>query len=278
MKTIRIFLMTLLVAGMFLGCDKVEEPYLINKGPVGSSGGETGKRVVLVEEFTGHYCPNCPEASLQLQTYKALYGDQIIVIAIHAGWVAYTYGGDFTADYQTPAGTELNSYFGVSANPSGMVSRKEFGGSRILDKDEWQAPIEQLIAEDALAEIALESDYNDSDRTAEITVEMEVLNPETLDYKFCLVVIENDIVSPQKNNNPNVGDTPAILDWQHKHMLRGDVNGTWGETIDATTGATSKTYSYTLPAEWDEENCAFIGFIYRDDTKEILHAAEVDVK
>lgn len=266
-----------MAAGMFFGCDKVEEPFLINKGPAGSGGGETGKRVVLVEEFTGHYCTNCPEASLQLNTYKELYGDQMIVVAIHAGWVAYPYGGDYAADYQTTAGTTLNDYFGVNANPSGMVSRKEIDGSRVLGKDQWQTPIEQLIEEEALAEISLGSEYNDSDRSADITVEMEVFNPESVDYKFCLVVIEDDIVSPQSNNNPDVGDTPTIHDWKHKHVFRGDVNGTWGETIDSALGVISKTYSFSLAENWNADNCAFVGYIYRDDTKEVIHAAEVHV-
>lgn len=276
MKTLRIFMMTLLAAAMFMGCDKVEEPYLVNKGPVGSGGGEVGKRVILVEEFTGHRCTNCPEAALELANLKALYGEQLLIVAVHAGWFA-TPLGEFTADYQTEAGTTINDYFGVQANPSGMVSRMEVDGARVLGKDEWQPAIESILEEDALAEISIESEYNDGNRTAEVSVEMEVLNPEAVDYKFCLVVIEDDIESPQSNNNPDVGDTPTIHDWHHKHVLRGDVNGTWGEDMDAASGATTKNYSFTLHEDWNADNCAFIGYIYRDDTKEIIHAAEVHV-
>ena len=277
MKTLRIFILTIMAAGLFFGCDKIEEPYLINKGPVGSGGGEAGKRVILVEEFTGHRCTNCPEAAIELANLKAQYGEQLLTIAVHAGFFAWPLGSEFPADYQTEAGTAINDFFGVQSNPSGMVSRIDFEGSRILGKDEWQPAIESLLDQDALADISIETTYDESTRKADISVEMEVLDPEDADYLFCLVVIEDDIVSPQSNNNPDVGDTPTIHDWHHKHVFRGDVNGTWGEAIDASSGATTKNYSFTLNEDWNADNCAFIGYIYRDDTKEILHAAEAHV-
>lgn len=260
-------------------CDKVEEPFLINKGPVGSGGGgEAGKRVILVEEFTGHRCTNCPEAAVELANLKAQYGEQLLVVAIHAGFFAWPLD-EFTADYQTEAGTAISDYFGLSSNPSGMVSRMEFDGSRMLGKDEWQPAIASLLEEEALAQIAMESTYDAENRTAAVDVEMELFAPqEGVAYKFCLVAIENDIVSPQANNNPDIGETPTIHDWHHKHVLRGAVNGTWGEPVDVASGVVSKEYSYELPEAWNEDNCAFIGYLYRDDTKEILHAAEVHVK
>jgi thiol-disulfide isomerase/thioredoxin len=276
MKRLNIYIMMLLTAVLFFSCDKVDEPYLINKGPVGSGGGETGKRVILVEEFTGHRCTNCPEAAIELANLKAQYDDQMIIIAVHAGFSAMPLG-EFTADYRTDAGNTLNDFFGVTANPSGMVSRAEFDGSRVLGKDEWQSAIESLLDDDAMAEIALESSYNNSTREAEVSAEIEVLDPESADYKFCLVLIEDDIESPQSNNNPDVGDTPTIHDWHHKHVLRGAVNGTWGETFDAASGATTRSYTFEIAEDWNEDNCAFVAYIYRDDTKEVIHAAEIHV-
>ncbi|NCD42222.1 MAG: hypothetical protein EOL88_09040 [Bacteroidia bacterium] len=114
------FVMVLLMV-LFTGCDKIEAPYLINKGPVEGGGGETGKRVILLEEFTGHACVNCPEAALLLNDLKTLYGEQLLVISVHAGFFAMPLG-ELTADYRTAAGTAINDYFGVTANPSGMVS------------------------------------------------------------------------------------------------------------------------------------------------------------
>ena len=276
MKRFNIYIMMLFTAGLFFSCDKVEEPYLINKGPVGSGGGETGKRVILVEEFTGHRCTNCPEAAIELANLKAQYGEQMLIIAVHAGFFAMPLG-EFTADYRTDAGNTINDFFGVAANPSGMVNRTEFDGSRVLGKDEWQSAIESLLDDDAMAEIGLESSYNNSTREAEVSAEIEVLDPESADYKFCLVVIEDDIESPQSNNNPDVGDTPTIHDWRHKHVLRGAVNGTWGESFDASSGATTRTYTFEIAEDWNADNCAFVGYIYRDDTKEVIHAAEIHV-
>ena len=49
----------------------------------------TVKRKVLVEEFTGQRCLNCPEAANELARLQAQYGgDTLIVVAIHGGRLA----------------------------------------------------------------------------------------------------------------------------------------------------------------------------------------------
>ncbi|NCD42313.1 MAG: hypothetical protein EOL88_09500, partial [Bacteroidia bacterium] len=107
---------------------------------------------------------------------------------------------------------------------------------------------------------------------------LRVFNPEDDDYYFSLVLIEDDIVSPQKNSNPNVGETPIIHDYHHRHVLRGDINGIWGEQVDIAAGnQVTGTHTYTLSGEWEPENCSIIGYLYRNSTKEILHAAGVQV-
>ncbi|NCD42221.1 MAG: hypothetical protein EOL88_09035, partial [Bacteroidia bacterium] len=72
-----------------------------------------------------------------------------------------------------------------------------------MGKDQWQGAIEALLQEDAPAEIALESEYDETHGTTSITYNLRVFNPEDDDYYFSLVLIEDDIVSPQKNSNPN---------------------------------------------------------------------------
>ncbi len=105
----------------------------------------------------------------------------------------------------------------------------------------------------------------------------------TLDRNLRLVVVlaENGIVKPQKNNDPGSGDTPVIEEYVHNHVLRSAITSTWGSSI-AVAGTPNpeslvKSFKYILKEEYVPENCSVIAFVYDDDTKEVLQAIEVDV-
>ena len=59
-------------------CDIVEGPYITDA----DSYINTDKKV-LIEDFTGHLCTNCPEAAREISAIHDVYGDQIIALAIH---------------------------------------------------------------------------------------------------------------------------------------------------------------------------------------------------
>ena len=54
---------------------------------------------ILLEDYTGHKCGNCPRAAEKAEELKEIYGDQLIPIAIHAGFFASDFGGNFTTDF-----------------------------------------------------------------------------------------------------------------------------------------------------------------------------------
>ena len=57
-------------------CDKIEPPYSSgNTNPIDTT---SVKRNILIEDFTGHTCPNCPAAAAELETIHSIYGNQII--------------------------------------------------------------------------------------------------------------------------------------------------------------------------------------------------------
>ena len=64
----------------FTACDEVDENERFVEMPARES-----KRNVLVEEFTGQQCTNCPDAHKALATLSEQYGSNLIVVGIHAG-------------------------------------------------------------------------------------------------------------------------------------------------------------------------------------------------
>ena len=270
-------LFTILAFSLFIiSCDKIDEPYTKKN----NGGGDTNNvvRKVLLEDYTGHKCVNCPAAAIIAHDLKDYYKERLIIMSVHAGYFAMpSSSGDYSYDFRTPVGNELDQYFGISniGNPNGMVNRKKISGSQVINPNNWGTAIGDIIDLPPDASISIENTFNNTSRKLSMNVETKLLNQISGNYSLCVYILEDSIVAAQKNNDPAVGDTPDILDYVHRHVLRGSVNDTWGESIGTETAA--KNYSYTLNAEWDADNCYILAFIYNDDSKEIIQAEEKKV-
>lgn len=280
MKTLKIFFPLLIIFSLFiLSCDKIDKPYLkkLDKDTP-DPGDETRK--ILLEEFTGHKCPNCPEGSQIAQDLGVIYGEQLILVSIHAGFFAKPdQAGLYTADFRTTGGTAYNDYFGVQSYPSGMVNRKEYTGKLSLSKDEWEPAINELFQCPVQAKIEITPNYNAQNRHLEITTETTFLEDLTGTFSLCTYIIENNVVAPQKNDNEELGPSPDWEDYVHNHLLRLVVNGTWGEPVnDGQSITPNETYEsgciIALNENWVADNCYIVSYVYNNDTKEVIQAEE----
>src|SRR6185503_2892836 len=117
MKTLRIPI--LILAGLFLvwaSCEKIDKPYIEGSHIVDTTHTSTADtfftdttpqpRIVLLEDYTGHKCGNCPSAATKAAELKTLYGDKVVVMALHVGDFAKTSGTIFSYDFRTVPGTE----------------------------------------------------------------------------------------------------------------------------------------------------------------------------
>ncbi|MEN8225882.1 MAG: Omp28-related outer membrane protein [Bacteroidota bacterium] len=113
-------------------------------------------KVVLLEEFTGHLCVNCPEATKLSHDLKQTYGEQLLLLAIHAGDLAEPSGSPYENDLRTTAGTTIYNHFAPVGVPTGMVNRTEFGGGVVLFKDSWEPAIQALTEQPQQASISID--------------------------------------------------------------------------------------------------------------------------
>jgi thiol-disulfide isomerase/thioredoxin len=278
MKMISKILALLLLSVMMIpSCDIVEEPYLVPVGSGNGPGPDDQIRKVLLEDYTGQKCPNCPAAAEIAHNLKTLYGEQLILLTVHAGfYAAPDADGEFTADFRTVEGNELNIFFEIPAYPMGMVNRTEYNGSMILLKDSWEPAVAIQTDLEAEAVITITNTYSTGTRKLDCLLETEFL--ETMDgtYNICAFITESGIISPQQTNQ-NV-DTNYV----HNHVLRGSMNGTWGDAVgeDGQAIAVSmltNSYSFTLPSGWNADNCSVVAFIYNTANNEVVQAEEKSV-
>ena len=278
MKVLKLLSVVIALLFVLSACEKVAPPY-VEKSDHG--GGDTSKvlKRVLLEDYTGHTCVNCPDAAKIAHDLKELYGNRLVVIAVHSGYFAEPHPGIFENDYRTEAGNEWTSYFGIQSYPSGIVNRvPSTSGSYVYPKEKWGELVSaEMQQEEADADIKIKNTFSGGALTTEIDVEF--LNMLEGTYYLEVCITEDSIVSAQKNENPTIGETPVIYDYVFMHMLRGSVNGTWGENIfgePVQTGKTySKSYQYTITGK--PEHSHVVAFIYNYETKSVVQVAEAAV-
>lgn len=245
------------------GCDIIEEPY-INSGVENPDNGETVQKILL-EEFTGHQCPNCPEGAEIIKQLKNLYGNRLIVVAYHSGFFARTSTG-FTTDYRTAVGSELDTYYGIQAYPSGLVNRSN---NEVLGRFAWATASAQVAEMTPTLELNITHEYNSTNKSLSVTVNSTAKEPLN-NLNICVFITESGIISPQLSTDG------TIPEYEHKHVFRASLNGTWGTSIFEGGANADQSQSITVSGNiddaWNESNIDIICFAYDSETEEVIQA------
>ena len=268
MKKIVFYLSIFVVAGMILNsCDKIDAPYTRTKSATDTT--TTAVRKILLEEFTGHKCPNCPAGSLIAHDLKEAHPNQIILVSIHAGMFALPDPqpiplGDFTYDFRTTVGNTIHDFFYIDTYPNAMISRIKSGPDKYeIGTDYWGQTVDSLLNDVPLASIAITSTYYASANKVIASVNTSFLQDLAGSYNLCVYLTEDSIVKPQINQNAPGGVT---LNYVHMHVLRAAFNGAWGDQIvtSAVTAGTmiNKTYELSLGSDLVPKNCHIVAFLY----------------
>jgi hypothetical protein len=285
MKTKKIFSLFLILTIAFLSaCDIVEEPYLKDNSGGGEIDPGENVRKVLLEDYTGHDCVNCPEAAVEAEDLQEIYGDQLIVMAVHAGWFARPIPADpYLANYYgCPAGETWLTFFNATANPVGLVNRTQTSpGNYLVDVGEWGSRISAELEKEPDAKMTIENTFNEATSKLETKITTQFFSSQTDAYNLLVCITQDSIIDGQKNNNASIGETPLIEEYVFMHMLRTSVNGDWGEIL--TDGSVEegidyeKSYTITFEDDWVPKNCHVVAFVYNTENKTIVQAEEASV-
>lgn len=268
--------LTLLLALIWVGCDTVSQDEFKELSAGSGGGGKPSgerKRIVLVEDFTGHQCGNCPRASEAVEVITDTYQDQVAVVAIHCGFFART-DNKYRTDYTTTVGNSIDSYFGASAAglPQGMVNRKEIAGSRLLSHTRWINEVAADLAQDPQVYLNISNTFDPTTRELSCQVSMEYLQDLPEGYQLSVFLTESGIVSIQKDYQATPQD---IENYTHKHVFRASLNGVWGDPVAAGAAGSAdftKSYSLTLSQDWQAENCEIVAFVHHEKDHFVLQA------
>ena len=212
-------------------------------------------RAVLIEDFTGQRCVNCPVATDEISRLVEQYGeDAVIAVGIHSGPLGFT-GNSKYEGLKTEVGDTYYYHWGVTQQPMGMVNRVT--GPSLYTT--WAGTVRTELERPSTLSLSVENTYDEASRTVTIDAKAFGTNG-TTNGKLQVWLLEDSIVSIQYM--PGGG---ANTDYVHNHVFRATVNGTWGEDVTVEEGQTTeKKYTYTLPEKWNADKMAVVAFVYND--------------
>ncbi len=264
MKTINIILSAFLLL-FAISCDQITGD--VNEIPNIDTSSTNVVQKVLLEDFTGYTCGNCPAAHDVIKQLEKTYGERLIPIAIHVGSFAEPYP-EHPYDFRTPEGNSYDEFFGNSKAglPNGMINRKKFSNSYITRHTKWASLVSAELQNEPFLSIKLNVSYNENTRKIDVSTNLHYLKNSTSQDYLVLLIVEDSIIQFQKDYR--LGENQNILDYVHNHVLRGSINSAWGERI-SSSGITAGNkfnlnHSYIIPQskDWKPKNIHIIAYVY----------------
>lgn len=264
-----------------ISCDVIDDP-IKGDGPVNPpTGNDTVYRNILIEDFTGHRCKNCPKASKAIEQIVDLYGDRVIPLAIHSGASTFTDPNppDYPTDFTTQDGDDIAAFFGgIPAQPIGMVSRADYTGSGVghfKTYTSWAGETASRIDELAIADIVATATINGS--SVETDAEVIFIGAQNGTYKIAAYLKENDIVAPQL-----LPDDTRDPDYVHENVFRTAITAPMGEALASGSIADSASFtkSFTTPLDgsWNSANLQIVVILIDGSNQEVMQVVQANVQ
>lgn len=276
---------------------KLNETSTIMTGSVKDLTFEPFKKVV-VEEYSGRDCGNCPQGFVAMENLEHLYPNRVIPIVIR------TYQGD-------PMGSSVtgySSYLGMEkvGAPSARLNRGDilspmvqvsgdymFSGASIGDRL-WFDEFAIQMSEPAEAGIEFTTSYDAATKVVKVNTEVRnAINAEGTSINLFAVVLEDNLDAGYQSNyfasieDPDLGDwgkggkysMPYVVPFFIDHVAR----TTWGQTYQGTGGLipstleAGKVYANTLDVKLPgliekPENCRVAVMLVDATTGRVLNA------
>ena len=236
------------------------------------AGTEPELRNVVLEEYTGIHCGNCPGGHEKAKQLSETYPGRVVVIAVHEGSYANPKTGE--PDFRTEWGQALLSQAKISGFPAATVNRQGFSGKNeapyyvqyesgmAMSTSGWINAAEDSVLNGEYSPLNIGAGINWNNDTREISIETEVYFTDDIDDDVYLniVLLESHVWGPQTG-------AADPQNYEHNHILRDMITGQWGETISGTDKGSlfSKIYTYTVSPDIDIVNCDIAIFVTSDD-------------
>ena len=204
----------------------------------------TGK-TVLIKDFTGARCVNCPAA------------------AEHA------------PDFLTDEGTEW--YNNNNSNPLFTVDHVALTEGNTLNETQIDAPVTAALEEEQTFEIVVGRQFDEASRQLQVSAQVIALTDMDGQFYITACLVEDNIVGWQT--------TPSGVDKEYvfRNVFRGTLNGAYGEAFEEYHVDPDDTfffsYSTEINADYNADECYLMVYVYdKSQGDKILQTAVKKIK
>lgn len=224
------------------GCDSVSEPDRFVPAEI------VPMRAVLLEEYTGQECTNCPDGHIAIKEISASLGDSVVPVGIHASGLAIP----APVGYKTATGEEYYKAAGSPALPTAVINMQ----TAPLQVSDWGAAINNIIMTPTPFTVKAEGKVNDSD----YDISVAICAGDDYEGRLMVWVVENDLIGRQLDHGT------LISDYEHQHVFRAAVTeDIWGEPVTLKAHeAQYLDFSCPIGARWNKDNIYVVAFLYND--------------
>lgn len=261
------------------------------------------QRNVLIEDFTGHQCVNCPYQTDLMEQYIATNPSRIFGLAIHAGPTGLTGFQVTSTAYPTvfycDPGLEIGKHFGQDIPGSAFLGNPAFCVNRTLANNQFTSNAgvtmtnkgNACLSSSLKINIQAETNYFASTRGLFLHTEVDKIDASlTSELGLVVCLVEDSLVARQlvlanttwdPDGSPGDPNTPDGINetYHHRDILRGCIDGkTFGRVLTASDlGSNGKyfvSYSYRLPDQYNVDNMKLYIYVYDKTTEEIYQVIE----
>ena len=239
-------------------------------------GGEiepTGK-TVLIKDFTGARCVNCPAAAEYAHNLQhQLDEDHIFIMSVHAGYLAQPIGS--FPNFLTEEGTEW--YNNHDSNPLFAVDHVALTDGNTFNEGQIDAPVTAALEEEQTFEIVVDRQFEEASRHLQVNVQAIALVDFDGEFYITACLVEDHITGWQT--------TPAGVDKEYdfRNVFRGTLNGAYGEAFEEYHVDSDDTfffsYSTDINADYNADECYLMVYVYdKRQGDKILQTAVKKIK
>lgn len=240
--------------------------------------GTPQQKVVLIEEFTGVQCSNCP---LGHAIVKQIVNDnpgRVIGVSMHSTSILSDPLPSSTQDLRSEEAEVVGDDLVVDSKPLAAVDRTQNGGFYVSPRFAWGGYVNTQLAQSTPVNVVVETDYDNGSREATITVTVQYTAPVNIKNKLSVYILEDSIETTQLQP-----DNSEIEDYLHKDVLRDILTAPLGDILNVegdlyATGRTFKrVYRRVLEPQWESEHILVVAFVhaFENGNKQVYQAAEV---
>lgn len=241
---IKTILSLLLTAGLFTSCDKIDDSERLVPTVY------KAQRSILIEDYTGQKCVNCPMATNTLHSLSEYFGDSIVSVAIH--------GGPFgVAEPRGLATKEAEAYYtalNIKSQPIGVINHR----GTTTNYANWTSEVMSLIKTPTNVTMSATAEIEGEE--LHVSVNSSATTVTTALLKVWLT--EDNIVAQQ--SLPEAWGGGVDKNYVHNHVYRKTVSNIDGVAVKLSTVTTTNDFTCALASSYKKEDLSIVAFVYTE--------------